>query len=86
VNGAAHDPRVTIGNWRVAYASARTNEGRRIARAKLRELGGAVPTAEDIAIMGGLPVSEEGADGISTPEEELCDDCGGWVCRCKVAP
>ncbi len=23
--------------------------------------------------------------GMSTPEEELCDDCGGWVCRCKVS-
>jgi hypothetical protein len=28
----------------------------------------------------------QGQGGMSTPEEELCDDCGGWACRCKVTP
>lgn len=51
--------REVIGEWRLAYAMATTTEGRRIARAKLQELGGDLPTDEDIASLGGLPVSEE---------------------------
>ncbi len=51
--------REQIGDWRIRYALGSHTGGRPLARAMLVELGGAIPTAEEIASVGGPPEPRE---------------------------